>query len=59
MVHIPGAKHHAVDAISRKPTGDEEQLILIDDIANIDEKDNQSEGLSFQDIHHYFLSSIL
>ncbi|KAL8583505.1 hypothetical protein ACOMHN_056315 [Nucella lapillus] len=37
MVHIPGVKHKAADAISRNPTGKPEKLILTDDIASIQE----------------------
>ncbi|XP_048583325.1 uncharacterized protein K02A2.6-like [Nematostella vectensis] len=38
MVHIPGARHKAVDAISRHPTGSTtpEMMTLPDDIATID-----------------------
>ena len=35
IVHVPGIRHHAADAISRHPTGESDQLLLPDDIAAI------------------------
>ena len=35
IIHRPGVKHRAPDAVSRNPTGKAEKLILPDDIANI------------------------
>ena len=42
MVHIPGVKHKAADAVSRHPNGPSspEKLHLPDDVANIDESNN-------------------
>ncbi|CAG2222073.1 unnamed protein product [Mytilus edulis] len=60
MMHVPGAKHRAADAVSRNPTGNNsEELKLIDDIALITEDNNQFDYLSFQTIQHNFLSSIM
>ncbi|CAC5407195.1 unnamed protein product [Mytilus coruscus] len=60
MLHIPGAKHRAADAVLRNPTGsNSEECKLIDDIALITEDSNQFDYLSFQDIRHNFLSSIM
>ena len=35
MVHVPGVRHTAADAVSRHPTGASDQLVLPDDIATI------------------------
>ena len=59
MVHIPGAKHRATDAISRNPTGDPKQMVLTDDIAVINESFDLSDNVSFHDIRHTLLSSIM
>ena len=34
MLHIPGTKNKAADAMSRHPSGDPEQLMLTDDVAS-------------------------
>ena len=59
MIHVPGAKHRAADAVSRKPISDSEQMKLIDDIAVINEDHEHSEHISLQDIRHNFLSTIM
>ena len=33
MVHVPGARHRAADAVSRNPTGTSDELLLPDDIS--------------------------
>ena len=35
MVHVPGVRHAAADAVSRNPTSESEQLQLPDDVAGI------------------------
>jgi len=35
IIHVPGARHRAADAVSRHPTGEPENMVLIDDIASI------------------------
>ena len=35
MMHVPGVRHAAADAVSRNPTSESEQLQLPDDIAGI------------------------
>ena len=35
IIHRPGVKHRAPDAVSRNPTGKAEKLVLPDDVANI------------------------
>ena len=35
MVHVPGIRHKAADALSRHPTGESDQLLLPDDIAAV------------------------
>ena len=35
MVHVPGVRHAAADAVSRHPISDSEQLTLPDDIASV------------------------
>jgi hypothetical protein len=37
MIHVPGAKHRAADAISRHPTGghNPDKMLLMDDIASV------------------------
>lgn len=32
MLHVPGTKHRAADALSRCPVGEPEELILMDDL---------------------------
>ena len=57
MVHIPGVRHKAADAISRHPTGptNPDILTLPDDIADIDISTIQ---YSASLIGHPFLASL-
>ncbi|XP_046558352.1 uncharacterized protein LOC124267481 [Haliotis rubra] len=54
MVHIPGAKHRAADAVSRHPTGNPERIVLVDDIAAMD----CTELSPSLDVCHNILASI-
>ncbi len=45
MVHVPGAKHRAADAVSRYPTGDADKLVLIDDVAAINQDSTDRNSL--------------
>ncbi|XP_053385871.1 uncharacterized protein LOC128550595 [Mercenaria mercenaria] len=35
MLHVPGAKNRAPDAVSRNPTGDAEPMVLNDDVSSV------------------------
>ena len=59
MVHNPGVKHKAADAISRKPTGpsNPEKLPLSDDVASTSEL-TASPGLGMNPYRQSFLTGI-
>ena len=56
MVHVPGVKNQAPDAMSRYPTGDHnpDRMYLVDDVSTITQNDRQT----VPDLHHNFLSGI-
>ena len=45
MLYVPGAKHHAADAVSCHPSGDAETNVLIDDFAYISRYTSDSDVL--------------
>ena len=58
MVHIPGAKHRAADAVSRYPIGDPEEMHLQDDIASIKTDNSDKIFTTFYDSSQNILAMI-
>ena len=56
MVHVPGVKHQAPDAMSHYPTGDHnpDRMYLVDDVSTITQNNLQN----IPDLHRNFLSGI-
>ena len=58
MIHVPGVRHKAADAMSRHPTGHPEKMHLTDDIALIETAVLDTDLPDLVDIRKSFLSGI-
>ena len=52
MMHVPGARHRAADAVSRNPVGKSDNMVLVDDIAYITPEDRTPSTLTLRHAQH-------